>query len=73
MPVTDPTLAFGFTVMGWDCDGVPLQPPVIVKTILHVPAPIAVTTPEFEFTVATFVLLLLHAPVPPPNTTLFAV
>ena len=33
------------------------------------PAATAVTTPVEEFTVATPVLSLLHAPVPPPNTT----
>ena len=40
--------------------------------ILAVPADTAVTTPDAS-TVATVVLLLLHAPVPPPSTTPLAV
>ena len=40
--------------------------------MLHEPAATAVATPE-ELTVAMAVLLLLHAPVPPLNTTVFAV
>jgi hypothetical protein len=36
----------------------------------HVPAATPVTSPEVGLTVATFVLLLLHAPVPPASTTL---
>ena len=40
--------------------------------MLQVPAATAVTRPEDALTVATPVLLLLHAPVPLLNTTLFA-
>ena len=40
----------------------------MVYVIVAVPALTAVTTP-LAFTVATPVLLLLHAPEPPPNTT----
>ena len=40
--------------------------------ILQVPAATPVTNPD-ELTVATAVLLLLHDPVPPPNTTELAV
>ena len=39
--------------------------------IFAVPAPTAVTNPAAS-TVATLVLLLLHAPVPPPKTTVLA-
>ena len=56
-----------FTVSSWDAEAVPPQPPVIVYTIVQLPPATAVTFPE-EFTVAIFVLLLLHAPVPPLNT-----
>ena len=40
--------------------------------MLQVPAATAVTTPEDALTVATPVLLLLHAPLPPLNNTSFA-
>ena len=40
--------------------------------ILQLPAETAVTTPVEAFTVATEVLLLLHAPLPPDKTTVFA-
>ena len=46
---------------------VPPQPPVTVYTMSLVPSATAVTKPA-AFTVATEVLLLLHVPVPPPNT-----
>jgi hypothetical protein len=49
-------------------DLVPPHPPVIVYVISVVPAPTVVTTP-LEFTVATAVFVLLHAPVPPPKVT----
>ena len=51
----------------------PLQLPVIVKMMFAVRGLRAVTTPVPAFTVATPVLSLLHAPVPPPNTTELAV
>ena len=41
--------------------------------MLQEPAATAVTAPDDAFTVATDVLLLLHAPVPPLKTTVFAV
>ena len=50
----------------------PLQPPVTVYVILLVPALMAVTTPA-ALTVATAMLLLLQAPVPPLRTTPVAV
>jgi hypothetical protein len=46
---------------------VPPQPPDTVYIMLLVPAPTAVTKPD-AFIVATPGLLLLHVPVPPPNT-----
>lgn len=60
------------TVNACCADTVPPQPPVIVYTILHVPAATAVTTPVDELTVATAELLLDHDPEPPLNTTEFA-
>src|SRR6185369_14419587 len=69
VPVTEVTLAFGSTVNNCCCDGVPLQPPVIVKVICAVPSPTAVTSPLVGSTVATAVLSLLQLPVPPPRTT----
>ena len=68
VPVTDATLAFGVIVIAWNADFVPPQPPVIVYTMLQLPAPTPVTTPP-EVTVAIPVLLLLHTPVPPLVTT----
>ncbi len=62
-----------FTVRDCCAVLVPLHPPVIVYTMLQEPAATAVTSPVDEFTVATDVLLLLHAPVPPLKTTVFAV
>ncbi len=41
--------------------------------MFEVPAAIPVTIPVAAFTVATEVLLLLQVPIPPPNTTEFAV
>ena len=61
-----------FTVNNCDA-GVALHPPVIVKVIVLVPAVKAVTRPVEASTVATLVLLLLHDPLPPLNTTVFAV
>jgi hypothetical protein len=49
------------------------QPPVIVYMILQLPPEMPVTTPVEGSTVAMPVLLLLHAPVPPPRTTVLAV
>ena len=40
--------------------------------MLQVPAAVAVTSPVEASTVATLALLLLHAPVPPLITVLFA-
>ena len=68
VPVTEPTLALGIIVIACNADFVPPQPPVIVYTMLQLPAPTPVTTPP-EVTVAIPVLLLLHAPVPPLVTT----
>jgi hypothetical protein len=72
VPVTEATLALGFTVTVCCADLVPLQPPVMVKMILAVPAVTPVTTPDAS-TVAMAVLLLLHVPVPPLRTTELAV
>ena len=72
VPVTDAMLAFGLTVTACWADFVPLHPPVIVYMMLQFPAVIPVTNPD-AFTVAIAALLLLHAPVPPPNTTVLAV
>jgi hypothetical protein len=69
VPVTDVILALALIVIACCAVFVPPQPPVIVYTILHVPAATPVTNPVDEFTVATAVLLLLQAPVPPPSTT----
>ena len=68
VPLTTPALTFGLTVTDCCLDVVPPQPPVMVYIILQLPADTPVTKPE-EFTVAIPVLLLLHAPVPPPRTT----
>ena len=73
VPLTEATLAFGVIVTAWAADGVPLHPPVIVKVMVHVPALTPVTRPDETPTVATDGLLLLHAPVPPPRTTVLAV
>ena len=62
------TVLVGLTVNDVLAVLVPPHPPVTVYTILHVPPATAVTKPEDAFTVATDVLSLLHAPVPPPNT-----
>ena len=72
VPVMDDKDGSGLTVNDCCAVFVPPHPPVIVYMMLQVPAAAAVTRPEDEFTVATPVLLLLHAPVPPLNTTLFA-
>ena len=68
VPLTEVMLASGDIVTDCCADGVPLQPPVMVYIILHVPAVTPVTRPA-ALTVATAGLLLLHAPVPPPSTT----
>ena len=67
------TVGNAFTVIDCCAVTVPPQPPVMVYIILQVPADTAVTTPVDEFTVAMPVLLLLHAAVPPANTTVLAV
>ena len=59
----------GFTVRACCALGVSPQTPVIVYVMNVVPAPTAVTTPVDALTVATVVLLLLHAPVPPAKIT----
>jgi hypothetical protein len=61
------TIAFELTVIEALDATVPPQPPVTVYTMSLVPSATAVTKPA-AFTVATEVLLLLHVPVPPPNT-----
>ena len=73
VPVTDVMVAFG--VMVTDCFAVfvPLQPPVMFYIMSAVPADPPVTNPVYAFTVTTAILLLLHAPDPPPSTTPFAV
>ena len=71
-PVTEAMLAFGLMVTETDWLTVPPQPPVMVYMMFALPAVTPVTTPDV-LTVATDVLLLLHAPVPPLNTTVFAV
>ncbi len=68
-PVTDARLASGVIVTVCCLNTTPPQPPVIVYIMLLVPADTPVTTPVEELTVATEVLLLLHAPVPPLRTT----
>jgi hypothetical protein len=72
VPVMAVDTASAVTVSDFWAVAVPPQPPDIVYTILHVPAPIAVTNPD-ALTVATAVLLLLQAPVPPLSTIAFAV
>ena len=72
VPLTVPALTFGFIVTACCAETTPPQPPVIVYMILHVPAVTPVTKPA-ALTVATAGTLLLHAPVPPPSTTPFAV
>src|SRR5690606_26527668 len=62
-----------FTVRDCCADAGPLQPPLIVKIMFAVPGPVAVTIPEVGSTVATFVLSLLHVPVPPDCTCPLAV
>ena len=64
-------LAPGLTVTDCNADTVPPQPPVTVYTMFALPAATPVTTPD-DVTVAIDVLLLLHDPVPPLNTTVFA-
>ena len=67
VPLTVPALAFGLTVNFLKTEvGLP-QPEFTVYVILVVPAPVAVTTPDNEFTVATAVLLLLHVPPAVPS------
>ena len=64
-------LALGLIVILADLDTVPPHPPVTVYIMLAVPAVTPVTTPD-ELTVATAVLSLLHAPVPPLVITVLA-
>ena len=52
---------------------VPPQPPVIVYFMIVVPAATALITPVLALIVATLVLLLLQAPVPPDKFTAVAV
>ena len=73
VPVIAVETASALTVNDFWAVTVPPQPPVTVYMILDVPAETAVTTPVVAFTVATAVLLLLHAPVPPLSTTVLAV
>ena len=62
LPLTVPAFAFGETVKVLKEDrGLP-QPPLTVYVISVVPVAIAVTSPVDAFTVATEVLVLLHAP-----------
>ena len=62
VPLTVPAVTFGDTVIVLNEDtGLP-QPVLTVYVISEVPAATAVTNPETEFTVATEVLVLLHAP-----------
>ena len=68
VPVTEAMLELAVTVKDCFAEGVPLQPPVMVKEISVVPDFRAVTFPEAS-TEATVGSLLAHAPVPPPNTT----
>ena len=70
-PVTEAMLAFGLIVIACWADTVPPQPPLMVYIMLALPADTPVTTPD-ELTVANAVLPLLHAPVPPLNTTVLA-
>ena len=73
VPATVPANASGSTDKDCCADGVPLQPPVMVKMIFAVPSFSVVTFPVDGSTVATAVLSLLHAPVPPPNITPVAI
>ena len=73
LPVIGVDTESALTVSVFCAVTVPPQPPVTVYMILDVPAETAVTTPVVAFTVATAVLLLLHAPVPPLSTTVLAV
>ena len=62
LPVMVPALTFGSTVIEMKLDtGLP-QPLLTVYVISAVPAVTPVTSPVEAFTVATAVLLLLHAP-----------
>ena len=62
LPLTIPAVTFGETVRVFnEVRGLPLQA-ITVYTISVVPAATAVTSPVDEFTVATEVLVLLHAP-----------
>jgi hypothetical protein len=62
VPLTNPAVALGLTVV--DCDELTglLHPAEIVYVIVTVPALIAVTTPVEAFTVAIAVLLELQLP-----------
>src|SRR4029079_5897174 len=66
VPLTVPAVTFGETVKVFkEVSGLPLQA-ITVYTISVVPAATAVTSPVVAFTVATEVLVLLHAPPPSP-------
>ena len=69
VPVMAARVGSALTVIDCCAVFVPLQPPVMVKMILQVPAATALTKPELVFTVAMSALLLLHAPEPPLKTT----
>ena len=62
MPLTVPAFAFGEIVIVLNEETGEPQPVLIVYVISEVPAATAVTNPVTEFTVATEVLVLLHAP-----------
>jgi len=69
VPDTELMAMFGLTVSVCEALTELPQPPVMVYTILLVPDASAVTRPD-ALTVATDVLLLLHAPLPlPPRFT----
>ncbi len=61
-PLTVPAFAFGETVIVLNEETGEPQPVFTVYVISEVPAATAVTSPVTEFTVATEVLVLLHAP-----------
>ena len=62
VPLTVPAFAFGEIVIVLNEETGEPQPVLTVYVISEVPAATAVTNPVTEFTVATEVLVLLHAP-----------
>ena len=62
MPLTVPAISFGETVNVLNEETGEPQPLLTVYAISAVPAATAVTSPVDAFTVATEVLVLLHAP-----------